>query len=329
MSLKGNLSAGLGQVRALQTRGDTAGAILLCERLVDSSSRDPAAVHFLGLLHKAQGRLDSAEGLLRESLESGPQRPDYLANLGNLLVAAGRAREGEDCYRDSLALDPAFGPARIALGRLLCRAGRFEQALSVLESLKGTVSHGPEVLVLMGDARRGLEDLAGAKQAFRQAIAANPNYGPARHNLGTLLLDEGEFEASLDELTRARMECGVRGSQVEINRARALSACGRSREAEEVMRRCVQLNPGSLQSQLMLARLRHMQGVDDFSRYFRRAARRQPGRRELQLAYATLLRSAGRLDQASQHLDECLQRNPGQPDLLLESANCHQLAGRY
>ncbi len=300
----------------------------ICRRLMQShpDAVDPA--NLLALIRKKRGDAAEAERLMRSCLDRDPGRADICANLGNLLVAAGRHQEAETAYRDALRLDQSLRAARLGLGRLLNETGQSKKAEIEAHELIGRNADDVEAWAVLGVSLRNQGRYGESEAAWRKALEINPRYGVARHNLGALLAQLSRSEEALVQLDLAAT-AGVRGLEIDFNRASVLMALYRFAEAEQLLVSMVKTTPRATNAQVLLARLRFMLGKEDFLQELAAAVESYPGDAELRLGYSRVLRGADRFDAARSMLQDALQRQDADPRLLGELAGVHQDAGDF
>lgn len=287
-------------------RGELSAADAACRAVLAAAPRDPDALHLLGLVRKQSGDLDTAEQLLRLSVQLEPGRAEYHANLGNLLRSRGRVADAELAYRTALQSAPRLRTARIGLARLLGDNALHDAAEAEARALIAADPRDAEAWCVLGVALRGLGRHSEAESAYRKALAIAPAYPAARHNLGALLSQLQRSEEALAELDRAA-QSGLGGRELAFNRGRALADLSRFEEAEQAYLAALGADPGHLDSQLALARLRHMRGDGDFAREFRRGVHAQPNNLRLRAAHGQVLRMSGDAPAAEQILREILR----------------------
>jgi Flp pilus assembly protein TadD len=122
----------------------------------------------------------------------------------------------------------------LGLARVLNEAGIFDAAEREASNLLSRNPNDAEALVAIGVALGGQSRFAEAEARYRKALQIAPEYGAAHHNLGALLAKVERVEESLQELDRAAA-AGVRGVEIDFNRASGLMKLYRFEEGEEVV----------------------------------------------------------------------------------------------
>ena len=312
----------------LQQQGKLDAAADTCQSVIKKVPQEPDPLHLLGLIRKKQGQHEEAERLLRASIEKAPNRPNFHGNLGNLLSNLGRLRDAEKAYRQALALDKSFRPARLGLARLLNEAGIHDAAEREADTLLDENPDDAEALAALGVALVGQSRYAEAEDAYRKALEIAPGYGAARHNLGAMLAKVERVEESLAELDRAT-DAGIRGVEIDFNRASALMKLYRFEEGEQLLASSVKATPTYADAQKLLAQFRFMRGDENFADELGRATQDYPDNPELQLAFAQVLHGANRLEDAELALTTALTHCESHPRLLGVLASVYQEAGRF
>lgn len=312
----------------LQQSGKLEAAAKACQQVINKVPEEPDPLQLLGLIRKRQGRFDEAERLLRASIQQAPNRPEFHANLGNLLSNLGRYSDAERTYRQALAIDDGFRPARLGLARVLNEAGIFDAAEREASNLLSRNPNDAEALVALGVALGGQSRFAEAEARYRKALEIAPEYGAAHHNLGALLAKVERVEESLQELDRAAA-AGVRGVEIDFNRASGLMKLYRFEEGEQLLAASVKASPTYADAQKLLAQFRFMRGAEDFTQELASAVYKFPDNPELQLAHAQVLHGANRLDEAEEALKVAVAHCGSNPRLLGLLASVYQEAGRF
>lgn len=185
---------------------------------IDASSVDAAAYVAFAYYHKKQ--YDTAELVLDELFK----RPTA-KNNANVYYVYGlvydhtkRPEQAVLAYKKAVEINPRFTSALINLGVHQLRNKQYGEAQRTFEHLTRDMGRNDAItLTSLGSAYRGRSAdyptssrdrsslILAAEQAYKRALAANANYGPAYYNLSLLYLDADPFPSSggaLDTLQR-------------------------------------------------------------------------------------------------------------------------------
>ncbi|NVB83679.1 MAG: tetratricopeptide repeat protein [Kofleriaceae bacterium] len=185
---------------------------------IDASSLDAAAYVAFAYYHKKQ--YDTAELVLDELLKrpSAKQNANVYYVYGLVYEHTNRPEQAALAYKTSVDLNPNFTSALVNLGVFQLRNKQYGEAQTTFEKLTRQMNRTDAVtLTSLGSAYRGRsadyppgsgdrsQFIMAAEAAYKRALSANPNYGPAYFNLGLLYLDADPFPSgggSLDTLQR-------------------------------------------------------------------------------------------------------------------------------
>jgi tetratricopeptide (TPR) repeat protein len=207
----------------------------LCERILESAPRDPAAHQLAATIALRRGRLDDAARWANSSLSLRPDHPPTLILAARVARAAGdfalarlwleRARRlapdrPEAAFLTCVTLiDSGDGQARSVLEDLLLRFPNFVEGWrEIAEALRKSghaetaviafarvaeSSADPMDTARLGAALQAINRPREAIAAFRRALEAAPDLAEARLALGTCLRQAGELQSARVELERA------------------------------------------------------------------------------------------------------------------------------
>ncbi|NLS18593.1 tetratricopeptide repeat protein [Rhizobium sp. P40RR-XXII] len=154
---------------------------------------NPATLFLAGRAARALGRLDLAESYFAHLPVA---IPDALAELARTLEQNSKRQQAAEAWQRVLEIDPSSREAAARLGRLLWEAGDFENARERLEfAVKEDAPHS--AWFDLGLARQDCDDLAGAVDAFKMALARKPDDPQAKFNLGSALQQLGDMEGAI------------------------------------------------------------------------------------------------------------------------------------
>jgi uncharacterized protein (TIGR02466 family) len=307
--------------------GRLAEADSACRAALARRPADALATHILGLVERRRGRLDEAERLLRLSVDLEPRNPEFRSNLGQMLAARGQPDAGCQQLEHAVRLDGRFRPARLGLARLAIQLGRFALAESHARALTSADPRDSEAWSALGAALDGLGRGVEARAALERAVEIAPGYGSARFNLAVMLCRQERAAESLAQIEAAERH-GLTHPRFAPTRARALMLLDRYDEAETVLAAVVAARPDDLDSQFMLAQLRHVRGDEDFARSLREAAALPAAPPAVAMMHADVLRRAGRTAEAERLLHGLIARHGRAPPLLSSLANLLHESGR-
>ena len=310
------------------SHGRLAEAESICRRMLSAYPKATDVAHLLALVAKQSGDFEEAEALLRSCIKNDSRRADIQANLGNLLAARGRKDDAQEAYRKALSIDTSFRPARLGLARLLNTVGQGGEAAKEIQPLIDQNADDAEAWNVLGTSWRLLGQWQEAERAFHKALAISPDYAVARHNLGALLAHLSRSEDALAQLDAAAA-AGIRGPEIDVNRASALMELCRFDDAEQVLADTINATPQAVGAQTLLARLRFMRGAADFADEYAAAITKRPGDVPLRLGYSRILRGARLFDRAQALLEAALEAEMKDPRLLAELAAIYQDAGSF
>lgn len=190
---------------------------------------------------------------LKNALQKEPAYAAARLLLGRSYLELGQPASAEKELRH--AGDLGAHPADLVtpLGRALLMQGRHERILEVFDvDEQMSAPHRAAVLVLRGDASRGLDRYRDAERSYREAQIHDPENVSASVGLAALALDTNEPTAA-EALAAAALEAvpqtpRVLGLKGDIHFAR-----GRFEEAEQMYRQLVALQPDNPFNLILLA----------------------------------------------------------------------------
>lgn len=181
--------------------------------------------YMLGLSAWRSGQLDRAKAAFDDALELDPGHVKSLINVSRVLLESNQPAEAEKHLAKAIEVDPASGDAYRVLGRTRALLGNSE----------------------------------GALEAYRTALAIDPEDTWSMNNMGLLLIQEGRFEDALRPLARAT-QIGDSVPVFENNLGIALERTGHYGAAAEAYRTALAADSSYGKAAASLARV---EGRDD------------------------------------------------------------------
>lgn len=157
----------------------------------------------------------------------------------------------------------------------------YKQAVSLLNQIVSTDSRDYQAWTELGTAYFRQEKNSEAEKAFRNALAAKPDYRLALLNLGKLYFFQKNYEAAIDLLTKAA-EADPRSAETNLLLGESYLQIKKGSKAVGYLNEAIRLDP--------------------------------VGMAEAHLRLATLYRAAGLKDKAVAEYEQFLAKRPDHPD---------------
>ena len=302
--------------RDLLQKGDAVGAERVLSPVFHELKTDDVSVlHLMGLIMKAQNRLDQAERYLRGAVAHALEEGPYYNDLAVVLQARGDYAEAARIFRAAIALMPEIGVTRTNLIRCLMAAGDFKQAE---REARIFIAASPcaEAWNMLAAVQRAQERREAALTSAETALAFNPRDRSLRLNHAVSLDRAGRADEAIgkyEELAQEAMD----STELTLNFARALYARRRKQDAEAVLEEAVKHWPTASALHSALARMRWLRGEGEASTALIEAEiTRRPNDHTLYLVCADALHRGGHDAKAERVLQEALRRAPEIPALL-------------
>ncbi len=216
---------------SLFQQGKSQEAVAALEKALAVDPKHAKAHNNMALASIDIGELEVAEAHYRESLAIEAQ-PAIYNDLGFVLERQGLTEEATEQYRKSLELDPESASAHYNLAASLARSNEFPEAerhfRAALEKKPNTQTHAGLGFVLWK-----LDRVDEAIAQLQHAIEADPKNAAAYDQLGTILVQQGEFEEAASTYRRLVRNQPSAAAHREL--AQVLTRLGRPDEARKEM----------------------------------------------------------------------------------------------
>ena len=186
---------------------------------------DAAIETLLGAALGSAGRRNDAIDQLRKTTERRPPFAPGFQELAGQLDASGRPDEAVAVIESGVALMPEIIELQLDLARLYLRRNDRDKARAILTKARDAAPGRTDVLTALARALLVDGDYAAAADAFRHALALNPDDALTRADLAACLLEMGQREAG-----EANLRSAARGRPQMLGRtiyAMAMSSHGR------------------------------------------------------------------------------------------------------
>jgi tetratricopeptide (TPR) repeat protein len=153
--------------------------------------------------------------------------------------------EAEKVLRATVNRDPSNSAALEQLSQLLVDEGRSQEAITLLTQAAGD-SASPDVYDLLGDAYAQSKDYAKSEDAYRKAVAEDPDDPTHVHGLAQALMSQEKFAEALEQYKRlSELEPGTWENYLRMSEL--YRRLGKYDEGESALLRAKQLSPGNLE----------------------------------------------------------------------------------
>jgi tetratricopeptide (TPR) repeat protein len=289
------------------------------------SGQTPALSRIEGMIQA--GQFAAAERELQTLAATTPgAQADYL--LGFTLLQLYRFDEAETALRRAIDRSPAQHAWLHALAKALQEQGK---NLAAIETLDRAIALQPDPDYQFARAMCALNvgQLDAAEADLRLCLQRRPGHPEALYNLGKILVDRGEYAASLEHL---RACLGRQQSHLEARFLLGLAAShsGDPETARQAFEEVIAAVPGHVGARYNLGRVliqlghqeegvarleefRSLSKLRDQIDFFTQAVKKNPGNREGRLELSRMLLEAGRTEEALQELLAARQLAPRDP----------------
>ncbi len=272
-----------------------------------------------GLQALDHGDYSQAEQIFSKLAAADPK--DYTAffNLALAETALKRDDQAAEHYHQVLVLKPGLYEAELNLGLLCLRDQRPADGVPLLRAASQQKPNQVRPKRYLGDSLLAIGDLAGAAEAYTQAIALDPKLGAAELGLGQSLARQGKLDDALPHYQRAAvLDPALKSFLLELGVA--FSKANRAEDAIALLKQFPE-DPGAREElgRLYLATNRPADVVAQLEAVA--AASPTQGNK---LALASAYIKNNQPDLAAPILKEALAANPNDYDLRMVVARLHR-----
>ncbi len=254
--------------------------------------QDPFVQNNLGVAYEGNHDAFNSAKAFKKAADMLPANLTFAHNAG-LALAKIRSTQALPYLEKSLGdgTDPAIA---LALGEAYSRAGRKADALKYYEGLRDAEAKNATFWFNLGVLRAQNQDAAGAEQAYRRALAVNPNDLDTLNNLGLMQFRKGAYE-----------------------------------EATTLFDKLSGLNPSSVAAKLNLGASAAKSGdIKKAIAAWKDVVRSEPKRMDVRMDLANALWAEGDVDNARFHYLQILAADKNNAEALNGIGLCHLKAGK-
>jgi putative PEP-CTERM system TPR-repeat lipoprotein len=178
---------------ALQQRSASR-AVEYLKPMVDKVSADAATLSLLGNAYMAEGKPDLALQQFEKAAALDPDNPAIKTRVGISEIDIGQGQQGLSTLEQVFATEAGASVAGPTLVLTELRAKRLDKAAEVASSLVKRDAKNPLYFTLLGVVRVTQRDYPAAENAFRAALAINPQFPAATRDLAQLYVATGRID---------------------------------------------------------------------------------------------------------------------------------------
>ena len=183
-----------------------------------------------------------------------------------LLGIAYRAQNSPDLLgeavaelRQAIALKPDLTLARLTLARLYMDMARPSRAREELETALETMPDSPQLLSLLGETDRALNNAQHSVELNRRALQIDPAFAQARYYLGLALLDLKQYPEAIRELQQVA-QSGANPAESYLALGVAQLSARHTDEAIAALHEALRADASSAEAHIQLARAYRLKG---------------------------------------------------------------------
>ena len=227
---------------SLHQNGNLSGAARIYDHLIERDPNNFYALHSLGLIELAHGRLESARQLMARSMAVRPANIQFVQNYAGVLFQVGDYESCQQACEQGLELEPANVYLMQVSASALFRLKRCEESLSrhdaVLARQPGSAATVNERACVLAEMRQYEAALAG----FDRAAALDPRFAAPWSNKGAVLAGLDRHEEALAAYGQS-VALEPRSAGAWCGHGNALTALNRHEEALAAYERALVISP--------------------------------------------------------------------------------------
>jgi tetratricopeptide (TPR) repeat protein len=301
--------------RAQVRMEDGPGALATADKAVAAGSGSAIAQVARGEALIAMGKNAEAEAALRQAIQIDPTSALAYSRLARAQLALARPADALASARKATTLDDKFGEGFAVLGVAIVAENLKNWSDAITQAQQGAFldPDNPHVQAAVGRIFEANGQLEQAAKAYRQALNADPAFGPARFALIQAELNRGNRDAAIAEAKKLAAG-GV--SSPDIERMIGEDAVRRLDYSSAIpfLEKATKGLPGNPDGWALLGRAYHAsRRYDDAAEAYGKAVNLAPQNADYRATYGLILGQAGELDAGLAELQK-VTATPGYKD---------------
>jgi Flp pilus assembly protein TadD len=296
---------------------------------IAKSSADRVAKEQQALALINQGKLQEAEAIYSDLIETGTRNHIVYGNLAAICGMQGRFDELIELLNKALQLNPNNPEVHNNLGNALKQQGDLTAAIASYDTALQLKPNNPEVLNNLGNAHQEQGELTAAISCFHTALQLKPNYPEVHYNLGIALKEQGELAAAIACFNTA-LQLKPNNPEVLNNLGNALQDQGELAAAIACFNTALQLKPTYPEVHYNLGiALKDQDELAAAIACFNTALQLKPNFPEVHNNLGNALQEQGELTSAKASYNTALQLKPNYPEAHKNLSMAELLIGDY
>jgi tetratricopeptide (TPR) repeat protein len=183
--------------RAAMQRNDASALAQEGDQIIALQPAAPDGYLLRGMAEFQRKQYTAADHYLNQAIEKAPI-PEAYVQLGNLRMAENQPAEAQKAYQQALDHDPNSGDGLAGVVTVELNQKQGDKALATVKEYLAKSPNNSAFHMMLGDLLQSEKnDLAGAEDEYKRAVALNKNNVPALLKLGILQRARGENDAAL------------------------------------------------------------------------------------------------------------------------------------
>jgi tetratricopeptide (TPR) repeat protein len=292
-----------------QQAGDLAGAVPEYRRFLKLHPEATAIHSNLGAALAGLGQFEEAVAEYKAALKQSPALPGARLNLALAYYKMGRIADAAAQLTRVHAEDAANHQAVLLLADCYLRMGQDKDVIRVLQPAETKHPDDLAIAYMLGTAYIH-EKQVQPGQVLVDRILRNGDSAEAHLMLGSARMGVADFAGARDEFAKA-VALNPNLSQVHVLYAKALQFTGDSDQSLKEYKAELVVDPFSYEANLQIgAFLRQEQNYEEAGRYFARALETRPGDPGVRYQLALIALDQSKPDEARRELESLVKESP-------------------
>ncbi|HOO77455.1 MAG TPA: tetratricopeptide repeat protein [bacterium] len=302
---------------AYQKAGRIGDAEVELERVISFAPPEKSPYLLLGGLYQAEEKKEEAARVYETGRRALPDLPEFPFKLGLLSLDGDDPAAAADLFREALAVDPGFGDAWLPLAFALDRQGLGEEAAEWYEKVSRDAPGNTAVYERLWRIylERGEYNLAAGK--LRMLTTLEPLSAQAWFALGMVEHLRGDYGEAVSAFEQAR-NLGLDSAELYLALGAALERRGRFQDAVDNLEKGISADPNNPIGYNYLGYMYAEKGVrlDEAEELIRRALELDPGNGAFLDSLGWVFYRRGDYRAALENLEKAAEASPDEPEIL-------------